>query len=66
MAVEAGAAGLAFVRVAAGGALEGAKALREGLDEAQAAALIEACGASEGDLLLLAAGTPPVVNRCAL
>lgn len=45
--MAAGSKGLAFARVAAdgSGALEGAKALVEGLDETQTAALIERTGA---------------------
>ena len=64
-ATEAGAKGLAFLRVVAGRQLEGAKALREGLDEAQAACLLDDCGAQEGDLLLLVAGKHTLVNKCA-
>ena len=65
-ATDAGAAGLAFVRVAAGGELEGAKALREALAEgSRKDDLLAACQAGEGDLLLLAAGKPAVVNKCA-
>lgn len=63
-ATEAGAAGLAFVRIIADGQLEGAKPIREGLNVEQTAALVEACAAQEGDLLLLAAGKSPVVNKC--
>lgn len=64
-AVRGGAAGLAFVRLAAGNELEGARAIREGLSAEQAARMIELCGAKEGDLLLIAAGEAAVVNRCA-
>lgn len=64
-AVRGGAAGLAFVRLASGNELEGAKAIREGLSPDQAAKMIELCAAKDGDLLLFAAGEPAVVNRCA-
>jgi aspartyl-tRNA synthetase len=63
VAVEAGAGGLAFARVA-NGQLEGAKPLREGLDAEQTAQLIGLCQAADGDLLLFAAGPEAVVNRC--
>lgn len=62
-ATRGGAGGLAFLRVAEGGELEGAKALREGLSSAQQAELLSGCGAASGDLLLLAAGHPTIVNR---
>lgn len=65
-AMRGGAAGLAFVRLACGNELEGAKAIREGLSPEQAAQMIELCAAKEGDLLLIAAGEPAVVNRCAV
>lgn len=64
VATIAGAAGLAFVRVAAEGQIEGAKAIREGLTAVQTAALLDTCAASEGDLLLIVAGQAAVVNRC--
>ncbi|KAF6263693.1 aspartyl-tRNA synthetase [Scenedesmus sp. NREL 46B-D3] len=62
-AIAAGAAGLAFMRVQAGGAVDAAKPIREGLDEQQLAALLAAAQAEEGDLLLFAAGPAPVVNK---
>jgi len=62
-AVKGGAAGLVYVRVGAGGEIDATKPVREGLSASQAAALIEACGAEEGDLLLLAAGPEATVNR---
>eukprot|EP00879_Flechtneria_rotunda_P005085 GHRR01005363.1.p1 GENE.GHRR01005363.1~~GHRR01005363.1.p1 ORF type:complete len:690 (+),score=231.65 GHRR01005363.1:2113-4182(+) len=62
-AVAAGAAGLAIMRVGAGGAVEAAKPVKEGLDEQQQAELLAAAGAQEGDLLLLAAGPTPIVNK---
>lgn len=65
-AMSGGAAGLAFLRVAEGGELEGAKPLREGLSAEQKTALIEQCGAVPGDLLLFAAGDAAIVNKCAL
>jgi hypothetical protein len=46
-AVSAGAAGLAFVRVLAGGAIDAAKPIKEGLSEGETAALLSACGAAE-------------------
>lgn len=42
-----GAAGLAFMRVQAGGAIDAAKPIREGLDEQQLAALLAAAQAEE-------------------
>ena len=62
--MRGGAAGLAFLRVAAGGQLEGAKAIRDGLQAEQVAQMVDLCGAAEGDLLLIAAGDTAVVNRC--
>ncbi|KAI8466369.1 MAG: aspartyl-tRNA synthetase [Monoraphidium minutum] len=62
-AVAAGAAGLAFIRVQEGGAIDAAKPIKEGLNEAQAAALVAATGAKPGDLLLLAAGPAATVHR---
>jgi hypothetical protein len=44
-AMAAGASGLAFARVVEGGALDGAKALKEGLTPEAVAAMIKACGA---------------------
>ncbi|WIA28678.1 hypothetical protein OEZ86_011214 [Tetradesmus obliquus] len=62
-AIAAGAAGLAFMRVQAGGAVDAAKPIKEGLDEQQLAALLAATQAEEGDLLLFAAGPNPTVNK---
>lgn len=62
-AIAAGAAGLAFMRVQAGGAVDAAKPINEGLDEQQLAALLAATQAEEGDLLLFAAGPNPTVNK---
>lgn len=45
--VLAGAAGLAFMRVQAGGAVDAAKPIKEGLDEQQLAALLAAAQAEE-------------------
>ncbi|KAK9811902.1 hypothetical protein WJX72_012167 [[Myrmecia] bisecta] len=58
VAVEAGAAGLAYIRVLEGGAIDAAKPIKEGLTTEQAAGILEATGAQAGDLLLLAAGPP--------
>eukprot|EP00955_Chlamydomonas_euryale_P109613 365942-Chlamydomonas_euryale.AAC.74 len=60
-AVAAGAAGLAFIRVGDGGTIDAAKPIKEGLNEAQAAAVVAAAGAKPGDLLLIAAGPKPTV-----
>eukprot|EP00884_Botryococcus_braunii_P019181 jgi/Botrbrau1/5947/Bobra.0366s0117.1 len=62
-AVAAGAPGLAYVRVQAEGAIDAAKPLKEGLSEQQRAALLAACQAGEGDLILLAAGAAPAVHK---
>ena len=62
--MAAGSRGLAFARVSSdGAALEGAKALVEGLDTVQTAKLIAAMGAEPEDLLLLAAGDVGLVNK---
>lgn len=62
-AVAGGAAGLAYIRVLAEGAIDAAKPIKEGLEGAQVASLLAACGACEGDLILLAAGPTPVILR---
>jgi aspartyl-tRNA synthetase len=74
-AIAAGAAGLVYVRVGANGAIDAAKPVKDGLNEAQTAALLaavaggadatgdEAGPARPGDLLLLAAGPLATVNR---
>lgn len=62
-AVRAGAGGLAFIRVQAEGQIDAAKAIKEGLSADQTAAVLAACGAEEGDLLLIAAGKPAIVNK---
>ena len=61
-AVEAGAKGLAFLRVAEGGILEGPKPLREGLGPSAQAGVLEATGAGPGDLLLFVADSEATVN----
>ena len=62
-AVAGGAGGLAFARVGEDGAtLEGPKALCEGLAP-MSAALISACGAGAGDLILFGAGAEATVNK---
>jgi len=63
-AVAAGSRGLAFARVSSdGAALEGAKALVQGLNAEQTAELIATMGAEPEDLLLLAAGDVGLVNK---
>ncbi|GAX76683.1 hypothetical protein CEUSTIGMA_g4129.t1 [Chlamydomonas eustigma] len=63
-AVAGGAAGLAFIRVLEGGAIDAAKPIKEGLNEQQVAAVLASCGGCQaGDLLLLAAGPKPIVLR---
>lgn len=64
-ATRGGAGGLAFLRIAEEGEIEGARALREGLSPEQQAELLSSCGATSGDLLLFAAGHPATVNRWA-
>ena len=61
-AVRGGVGGIAFLRVGAGGALEGVKPLREGLSAEQAGDLLSRTGAAEGDLLLFAAGDRATAN----
>ena len=58
-----GAAGLVALRVSPGGDLEGPKAALEGLSEDAKAEMCVEMQAQPGDLLLFAAGPPPVVNR---
>lgn len=55
-AVAAGAAGLAYIRVLEGGAIDAAKPVKEGLSEAQVAALLAAAGAQPVRCALLLAG----------
>ncbi len=55
-AVAAGAAGLVYVRVGEGGAIDAAKPVREGLSDEQAAALLAATAAQPVRML----PSPPV------
>lgn len=64
-AVAGGARGLAYIRAGAGGEIDAAKAIREGLNATQVAELLKTCEAEEGDLLLVAAGPEDTVNKCA-
>lgn len=62
-AIKAGAKGIAYIRVKAGGETDAPKPLKEGLTHEQMSALLAATGAQEGDLLLLAAGDKGTVNK---
>ena len=61
-AVEAGAKGLAFLRVGEDGQMEGPKPLREGLGAAAQSAVVEVTGAEPGDLLLFVADAEATAN----
>jgi aspartyl-tRNA synthetase len=62
-ATAAGAGGLVHMRVGAGGRVDAAKPVKEGVSEAAVASIIAATGATEGDLLLFAAGPPDIIHR---
>lgn len=62
-AQEAGAPGLIPLRVDDDMALQGAKAVMDGLTDEQRQAIMERLSAEKGDLLLFVAGEPHVVNR---
>jgi aspartyl-tRNA synthetase len=61
-ATDAGAGGLVVARVGADGTLEAAKPVVEGLADGRWETIRAQIGATEGDLLLFAAGSPSVVN----
>ncbi|MGG6237188.1 aspartate--tRNA ligase [Nodosilinea sp. AN01ver1] len=62
IAAEAGAKGLAYVRVRANGAVDTIGAIKDNLDADQMAELLRRTNATEGTLLLFGAGPTPIVN----
>ncbi|WOD41959.1 aspartate--tRNA ligase [Nodosilinea sp. E11] len=62
IAAEAGAKGLAYVRVRADGAVDTIGAIKDNLGPEQMAELLRRTNATEGTLLLFGAGPTPIVN----
>ena len=62
-AEKAGAKGLAFIRVRENQNIDSIGAIKDNLNEAKKVELLEKTNASEGDLLLFAAGNTPTVNK---
>ncbi|WP_035990671.1 aspartate--tRNA ligase [Leptolyngbya sp. KIOST-1] len=62
IAADAGAKGLAYVRVRANGAVDTIGAIKDNLNEDQMAELLRRTGATEGTLLLFGAGPTSIVN----
>ncbi len=62
IAAEAGAKGLAYVRVRADGAVDTIGAIKDNLNADQMAELLRRTGAEEGTLLLFGAGPTDIVN----
>lgn len=62
-ASEAGAKGIAFIRVKAGGKIDTIGAIKDNLSDAQKQALLEMTGAEDGHLLLFGAGEANIVNK---
>ncbi len=62
-AQKAGAGGLAFIRVRAGGEIDTIGAIKDNLSEAMKAELLARTGATEGTLLLFGAGDTATVNK---
>ena len=62
-ATEAGAKGLAFIRVREGGEIDTIGALKDSMTPEVVAALLERTGAKGGDLILFGAGPTDVVNK---
>ncbi len=62
-AETAGAKGLAFIRVRENQNIDSIGAIKDNLNEAKRVELLEKTNASEGDLLLFAAGDTPTVNK---
>ncbi|WP_216900700.1 aspartate--tRNA ligase [Synechococcus sp. CCY 9618] len=62
-AQAAGAGGLAFIRVRAGGEIDSIGAIKDNLDADKRAELLERTGAAEGTLLLFGAGDTATVNK---
>ncbi|HAX90066.1 MAG TPA: aspartate--tRNA ligase [Cyanobacteria bacterium UBA11370] len=62
-ASEAGASGLAYIRVREGGEIDTIGAIKDNLTETQKQQLLELTGAKAGHLLLFGAGATDVVNK---
>jgi aspartyl-tRNA synthetase len=62
IAAEAGAKGLAYIRVRAEGAIDTIGAIKDNLAPDQMQELLSRTGATEGTLLLFGAGPTPIVN----
>ncbi len=62
-AEKAGAKGLAFIRVRENQNIDSIGAIKDNLNEAKKVELLKKTNASEGDLLLFAAGDTPTVNK---
>jgi aspartyl-tRNA synthetase len=62
IATDAGAKGLAYIRVRADGAIDTIGAIKDNLSEARKQTLLERTGAQEGHLLLFGAGPADIVN----
>ncbi|MBI4780021.1 MAG: aspartate--tRNA ligase [Oscillatoriophycideae cyanobacterium NC_groundwater_1537_Pr4_S-0.65um_50_18] len=62
-ASEAGAKGLAYIRVRENGEIDTIGAIKDNLSEAQKQELLSRTGATEGHLLLFGAGDSPTVNK---
>jgi aspartyl-tRNA synthetase len=62
-ACEAGAKGLAYIRVREGLEIDTIGAIKDGLSEAQKRELLSKTGAQPGDLLLFGAGATEIVNK---
>lgn len=62
VAADAGAKGLAYIRVRGGGAIDTIGAIKDNLGAAQMQELLERTGAAPGTLLLFGAGPTPIVN----
>lgn len=62
-ASEAGAKGLAFIRVRENGEIDSIGAIKDNLTEAQKQELLDRTGAKPGHLLLFAAADAPTVNK---
>ncbi|NES86417.1 MAG: aspartate--tRNA ligase, partial [Moorea sp. SIO2B7] len=62
-ASEAGAKGIAYIRVREGGEIDTIGAIKDNLSHSQKQQLLEATGATAGHLLLFGAGSADIVNK---
>ncbi|NER81875.1 MAG: aspartate--tRNA ligase [Leptolyngbya sp. SIO1D8] len=62
VATDAGAKGLAYIRVREGGTIDTIGAIKDNLSDANKQALLERTGAEDGHLLLFGAGATEIVN----